>query len=234
MSFPPHPPMEFLQPENRNLFAISIISDCSANSLRDQYQTGLIHHLPTNTVHRFGRCGDRELPGHNINSVARFISKYKFYFAFENTIQHSYVTEKLLFTLNIPILPVYYGCLNVPNITSIPSFIKASDFPNPKSLAEYLIYLNHNHEEYMNYHRWRFTTDYFSEDYLKILSEKIAGPEEIFLNVPNSYGIASRTAHCCRLCDENYVKKLARERTQSSFIKPALNKEQIQSIFFRA
>ena len=226
------PPLKFIPVEKRKDFAISIISDCNAGSLRDQYQNALISYLGKDKVDRFGKCGDKTLPGNLLNFAATLIAKYKFYFSFENTIQDGYVTEKLFFTLNIPTLPVYYGCLNVPNITTVPSFIKASDFPTPKALADYLLYLDAHPEEYMQYHRWRWDPSLFDEEYLHRLTYGVAGPDEQTAHAHDGHS-PSRTSQFCRLCNENFVKKQTEERDLSkSIVNKHMSKDEIYKRFF--
>lgn len=232
MSIHPYPPLEFVPPERRDKLAISIISDCHASSLRGEYEVKLNHYL-NGRVDRFGRCAKRPLPGNLLSNQAKLISQYKFYFAFENTIQDGYVTEKLFFTLNIPVIPVYYGCLNVPNVTKTPSFIKASDFSSPKSLADYLLFIDTNNQEFMKFHEWRWNPQLFEEEYLHRLTFGAAGPDEqlTYLNVSNG---SNRYAQFCRLCNEKEVKRLASlPRDPRSFINPAMTLNQIRKKFFR-
>ena len=93
--FPPDPPLPFLSFEKRTGFALSIISDCGARSLRDSYIHFLEINLGPGRVHKYGKCGDRALPPKPVQNAAKLISTYKFYLSMENTIQQGYITEKL-------------------------------------------------------------------------------------------------------------------------------------------
>jgi hypothetical protein len=135
------------------------------------------------------------------------------------------MTEKLLETLTLPVLPVYYGHPNVINITNTPSFIKASDFPSAEALAKHLVYLDENVDEYNKYHVWRKQRNPFAREYLDLFQNRIAGPLEVEkyafapglkdtgsreTNVQN----AQRRALCCRLCDKDFVKQAKASRTR--------------------
>ena len=162
------------------------------------------------------------------------------YLSFENTIQDGYVTEKLLETLALPTLPVYYGAPNVPNITISPSFIKATDFKTPESLATYLLYLDANPIEYNRYHEWRNQANPFDDYYLKTMRDRVAGPLEIDAhnvihmkdneNSELNYQFLQRRAQCCRLCDENTAKQAKVSRTH--FIPHPWDEDKINRILF--
>ncbi|KAF0985396.1 hypothetical protein HZS_496 [Henneguya salminicola] len=53
------------------------------------------------------------------------------------------------------------------------SFINVFDFPNPKSLAQYLNNLSKNENEYSRYHQWRkyYNIKEYKADSCKILSK---------------------------------------------------------------
>ena len=85
------------------------------------------------------------------------ISKYKFYFAFENQIESGYVTEKLFDGLIAGIIPIYLGdnifakkLLPHPN-----SVIFYSDYSNMNELLNYLNYLMSNETAYELHREWR-------------------------------------------------------------------------------
>jgi len=160
--------------------------------------------------------------------------------ALENTIQEGYVSEKLLEILALPILPVYYGAPNVPNITKTPSFIKASDFRSPSRLADYLLHLDANPQEYNKYHAWRKEVNPFDDYYLNLLKTRIAGPLEVEAykdvsmkennNDELNYQYRQRRAQCCRLCDAEFLKT-AREN-RGDIIPVSWDEDKINSVFF--
>ena len=139
-----------------------------------------------------------------------------------------YVTEKLFTGLLLPSVPVFYGSERTPNITTTPSFIRASDFSTPAQLAAYLVYLDENPTEYAKYSRWRSKGNLgkaFTKDYLHASQYRAAGPKETQL-----HDYSARTAQCCRLCDENYLH-WASQRPKS-ILAPSLGGEEIDHQFF--
>ena len=215
---------------------MSIISHCNAGSLRDRFQAALISYLGEERVHRYGRCGNRILPTKPFKSLPdafRTISQYKFYFSFENEIQEEYVSEKLLFILGMPPIPVYYGSLNPPNITISKSFINASKFTSIKDLANYLLYLDNNPEAYNEYHTWKTDWSLFHQDYLDIMENRISGPEELLIHLKHNFQRYSRTSQCCRICDENYVKYATSFQLLDKEIEQKWDKYKILERFFR-
>jgi hypothetical protein len=72
----------------------------------------------------------------------RILSGYHFNLAFENSNEPDYVSEKVFDALVAGTLPVYLGAPNVDEV--LPGkkcVIKAADFPDARSLAEYLRFL---------------------------------------------------------------------------------------------
>ena len=65
--------------EPKEYFAASVISDCGATSRRDDYLRMVMEALSANgyRVHRYGKCGNRELPGTNLQQALKFLAKYK-------------------------------------------------------------------------------------------------------------------------------------------------------------
>jgi len=231
-AFYPNPPLHYTPGEHKSNFMMSAISFCGSTSMRNQYIDRLESILGSERVHRYGDCGNRKLPPKPINNAAKLVATYKFFLSFENTVQEGYVTEKLFFILNIPVVPVYYGANNVPNITTTPSYIKVSDFSAPAKLAAYLMYLDTNHAEYDKYHEWRKSSRSFELEYLKILQDKVAGPEEKLVYKDAGFKRYPRTAQCCRLCDENYVKHARATRKLPKSLVITARKSQIVDRFF--
>jgi len=162
----------FLQFGERTGFAISVISDCGASSYRDDYVVHLEQILGPRRVHKYGRCGDRDLPPKPITHAAKVVGRYKFYLAFENTITNGYTTEKLFLSLMMNVVPVYMGAADAPNITKTPSYIRASDFRSAHALAAYLLYLDSHPDEYMKYHAWRTDASLFDDAFLEQVARK--------------------------------------------------------------
>lgn len=137
-----------------------------------------------------------------------------------------------MFALRLPVVPVYYGDPLLPNITTTPSFIRASDFSSAASLAKYLLHLNENSYEYDAYNRWRRmeASVAFEPAYLE-LARSSPGPDERLAHLTNPVAFSERRATCCRLCDGSLLDKLARARG-SSIVNITYDKPDIQRNFF--
>ena len=106
-----------------------------------------------------GGCGNikcernRDDEHHCLRDIS---NKYKFYLSFENSMCNDYVTEKFWNPLSFnSILPVVLGSGNYTKVAPTKSFIDAQNFESPEKLAEYLLYLDKNIEEYSNYFLWK-------------------------------------------------------------------------------
>ena len=65
------------------------------------------------------------------------------------------ISEKLYRPLNCSVVPVVYGASTVHKLVPPHSYIDVRHFKSPKHLAEYLLHLDKNDEEYMSYFAWR-------------------------------------------------------------------------------
>ncbi|EDO40479.1 predicted protein, partial [Nematostella vectensis] len=138
--------------------ALWFVSNCWPK-LRLQVAMKLAKYFP---VHVFGDCAwpyfywtPNRCPKGEPVCKSELNSKYKFYLAFENYNCQDYISEKYWHTLirtnMVPILiaGVYNKELLIPG-----SYIDVLDFPGPKTLANYLHYLNSNDTAYNEYFRW--------------------------------------------------------------------------------
>lgn len=108
--------------------------------------------------------------------------------------------------MGITYLPNQYP--DVFNITKTPSFINVMDFKNPKELADYLLFLSENEEEYNKYHAWRMDSNSFDPFYLSRLAKQRPGRDELEVYKETSYNLVRR-ATCCRLCNQKFVEEAA-------------------------
>ena len=125
----------------------------------------------------------------------------------------------------LPLIPIYYGDPDVKNITITPSFIKVLDYPNIKSLASHILFLDRHPEEYAKYHEWRSKPELFTKEYLDDMALNFPGPEEVRQNLYFPSKILSpRRAIACRLCDETFLRKRMENR---QFVTKSFNTSQI-------
>lgn len=86
------------------------------------------------------------------------LTRCKFYLSFENTnIHYDYITEKLFNPLTLGSVPVALGAPRYIYERFVPkdAFIHVKDFSSPQKLAEHLLLLDKNVEEYKKYFQWR-------------------------------------------------------------------------------
>ena len=150
------------------------VSNCG--NQRDIYLRQLMLHMD---IDSYGKClNNANLPSASARAgsdgnkeeedersvLMRVMSGYKFVFAFENSRQLDYVTEKFYLPLMAGAVPVYLGAPNIHDFAPEAgaseashgsSYIDASNFESPGALASYLLYLHSNDTAYMHYHRWR-------------------------------------------------------------------------------
>ena len=137
-------------------FATWVVSNCGATpgaKTRRKYVDDLIE--AGLQIDRRGHCFGKKLNG----DLKQFISKYKFYLAFENSYHcRDYITEKLTQnSLMSGTVPVVYGATKEDLEAFVPpnSCIFVDDFKSPQELVDYLNYLDKNETAYKSYLTWR-------------------------------------------------------------------------------
>jgi hypothetical protein len=157
--------------KNKKSFVFWYVSNCETPSRRENYVKELQKYLD---IDIYGSCSNKFKqskpdPCKNVKidrekCDLNLFNSYKFYLAFENSLCSEYATEKYwkiyapnrLFKLNI--VPVVKGAkdFEYKKIALPYSFINAENFNSPKSLADYLNYLNSNDTAYMEYYNSKF------------------------------------------------------------------------------
>ncbi len=129
-----------------------LISDCQTNKQRLEYIYELKKYIP---VDIYGKCSTLKCPSGNVNCREYLSTRYKFFFAFENSLCSDYITEKFFDTLAYMTVPVVLGAGDYTYYAPKSAFINVLDYPKPKELAEYLIYLNANSTAYLEFFKWK-------------------------------------------------------------------------------
>ena len=129
-----------------------MISDCITPSSRGYLIKKLSRYIDVDV---FGNCGHKCPLDGTVDCRGFIASKYKFFFAFENSLCTEYVTEKFFRTLNYDIVPVVFGYGNYTRYVPRSAFIHVLDFNSPKELAEHLLYVDNNPSVYNRYFAWR-------------------------------------------------------------------------------
>ncbi|ODN00831.1 Alpha-(1,3)-fucosyltransferase C [Orchesella cincta] len=142
--------------QNKTRLAAWIVSSCDSYSKREN----LVHELQKYIqVDVFGWCG-QDCPQHG-DCYAHIANTYKFYLSFENSLCTDYITEKFFSAMKQNLVPVVYGGTGAEDYSLIAptdSYIDARNFETPKDLADFLLFLNKNEQEYLKYFRWKSTS----------------------------------------------------------------------------
>ena len=81
------------------------------------------------------------------------LNQYHFYLAFENTFCFDYLTEKVFktYAADINIIPVVRGGASYKEMIPSGTYLNTADFESPKSLGQYLSYLEQNITAYAEF-----------------------------------------------------------------------------------
>ncbi|XP_035277051.1 4-galactosyl-N-acetylglucosaminide 3-alpha-L-fucosyltransferase 9-like [Anguilla anguilla] len=105
-------------------------------------------------IHVYGRAFGKPVSNQDFDPT---IASCKFYLSFENSIHKDYITEKLYNPLSVGTVPIVLGPSrqNYENFVPGDAFIHVDDFPSPKELADHILILDKNEDQYHRYFEWR-------------------------------------------------------------------------------
>ena len=137
-------------------FAAAVISNCMLAGNRLKFIKKLQKYIP---VKIYGGCGEECPKAHENGTEAPckevIASRFKFYFAFENSLCQDYVTEKFFQMLRYDIIPVVYGAGNYDYYVPKEAYINVQDFESIPKLVEYLMHLDKDADAYNSYFKWK-------------------------------------------------------------------------------
>ncbi|XP_026324882.1 alpha-(1,3)-fucosyltransferase 10-like [Hyposmocoma kahamanoa] len=136
-------------------------SHCLTSTERDLYVQELIKYQ---TIDSFGAClNNKEIPLNlrrdsfymsklYSEDILKFIARYKFVIAIENSVCNDYVTEKFWRAIHVGVVPIYFGSPSIRDwFPNKKSAILLEDFPSPKLLSTHIDKLMRNDDMYEEY-----------------------------------------------------------------------------------
>ena len=143
---------------NKKRLAMAIMSNCV--EYRIKFIASIKRYM---AVDLYGKCKNKINPKldqceQDSPECDKLQTTYKFFFAIENFYCVDYVTEKFYEEALLKgLVPIVLNGAKMSNTRIAPpqSFIDILDFPDAKSLATYIKYLDSNDTAYKEYHKWR-------------------------------------------------------------------------------
>lgn len=132
------------------------VSNCGPKSGRDRFIRELQKYI---TVDIYGACGTLSCPRHQSEECWNMVERdYFFYFAAENSLCKDYISEKFFKSMQKKVVTISFGGGDNTNdyyFTPKKSYINAFDFKGPKELADFLLKLQADIQEYRSYYWWK-------------------------------------------------------------------------------
>lgn len=150
------------------------VSRCVAHSKREKYVDELRKYI---SVDVFGSCGTLACTRNDLRCDKLIEQQYYFYLAFENSVCVGYITEKYWQRVLVNVVPVVLKRSLYTNNVPPNSFVAVDDFPNAKSLADYLKYLIKHPAEYMQYFNWKQDYEIITYNFWQSTYEESANDE---------------------------------------------------------
>ena len=145
--------------------AVWIVSHCETPIKREKFVQQLQEY--NINIDIYGKCGKnlsnicehkdtKNVTGKDPYCLHNIVKNYKFYIAFENSLCTDYLTEKATQFMDLPTLPIIMSYGKVDLLLPPKSYINVFDFKSIKELADYILYLDNNFHEYLDYFLWRY------------------------------------------------------------------------------
>ncbi|CAN4101475.1 unnamed protein product [Withania somnifera] len=178
-----------VQPKTENALAAAFISNCGARNFRLQALEVLEREKIK--IDSFGSCHHNR--DGNVDKVET-LKRFKFSFAFENSNEEDYVTEKFFQSLVAGSIPVVIGAPNIQDFAPSPnSLLHIKELKDAETIANTMKYLAENPSAYNEFLRW-----------------KVEGPSDSFKALVDMAAVHSS----CRLCI--FLATSIREREEQS------------------
>ena len=135
---------------NKTKFAIATISDCydDAERYKDIYELQKYINIDI-----YGYCGTKSCHQWG-EDCEQTIRNYMFHLAFENAYCQDYITEKYWEAHMRKLIPVVNWKTDPENLVFPNSYINIFDFPDIKSVADYMVKVSNDEALYNSYFDW--------------------------------------------------------------------------------
>lgn len=140
-----------------------LVSHCHTQGQREDYIKLLRQHME---VDAYGDCAPYKCPRSTDDACFDMINtEYKFFLAFESAFCKDYISEKFFRYLEADVVVVTRGSNEYKYHSPPGTFVNTADFATTKELADYLLYLDSNPEEYIKILKAKDAYQPFYEDY---------------------------------------------------------------------